>query len=156
MVPLLTPAAVFGVVPPCTALDVLFIIENSLPMVGHRAALQHSTLPSILGAIRAANPGLEVSILKCSPTSYCTRNVVRFGYFGKHREQHIGSIHFQSLSVTSTTFLTSILSGYREIDSPRYSYQNRSRSALIGVLPIPKLMFFKHSHSFVTAAVTGH
>lgn len=57
----LPPSAVFGSTRPGQAVHVLLLIENSLPMMDHWEDLQHHILPGILGAIRIANPGRNVS-----------------------------------------------------------------------------------------------
>ncbi len=56
----LPPSSVFGALPQTDAVHVLFLIENSLPMVEHLYTLQRQLLPSVLGAIRLANPGTDV------------------------------------------------------------------------------------------------
>lgn len=59
----LPPSAVFGSSRPGQAVHVLFLIENSLPMVDHWQDLQQHILPGVLGAVRIANPGINVSKL---------------------------------------------------------------------------------------------
>lgn len=57
----LPPSAVFGALQPGQAVHVLLLIENSLPMAEHREDLQYQVLPGLLGAVRLANPGGNVS-----------------------------------------------------------------------------------------------
>lgn len=56
----LPPSAVFGAVRPGQAVHVLLLIENSLPMMNHWQDLQQHILPGVLGAVRIANPGVNV------------------------------------------------------------------------------------------------
>ncbi|KAL5501126.1 hypothetical protein ACEPAH_9513 [Sanghuangporus vaninii] len=58
----LPPSAVFGSSRPGQAVHVLLLIENSLPMVEHWQDLQQHILPGVLGAVRIANPGINVQI----------------------------------------------------------------------------------------------
>ena len=57
----LPPAAVFGSAAPGQAVHVLLLIENSLAMLDHWTDLQQHILPGVLGAVRIANPGTDVS-----------------------------------------------------------------------------------------------
>lgn len=60
----LPPSAVFGASAPGQPVHVLLLIENSTPMMEHWQDLQRHILPGILGAVRIANPGVNV----CDPT----------------------------------------------------------------------------------------
>ena len=57
----LPPSAVFGSARPGQPVHVLLLIENSQPMVEHWQDLQQYILPGVLGAVRIANPGINVS-----------------------------------------------------------------------------------------------
>lgn len=43
-------------------MHVLLLVENSLSMLDHWTDLQQHILPGVLGAVRIANPGIDVSI----------------------------------------------------------------------------------------------
>lgn len=58
----LPPAAVFGAARPGQPVHVLLLIENSLAMLDHWSDLQQHILPGVLGAVRIANQGTNVSI----------------------------------------------------------------------------------------------
>ena len=57
----LPPVAVFGSARPGQPVHVLLLIENSLAMLDHWGDLQQHILPGVLGAVRIANPGADVS-----------------------------------------------------------------------------------------------